>query len=143
MRRADLTAIVERVPALYATAEGIESLRANADALPIDTFREPVTLVVDERQERVGHKKRLLAVGAADVRAWCRHMAYSVRVRLRAIESGVVHELSQGRLLPAAILLRSHLEAAALGVYCLDTVSDAARAGSTEELTEVMHKTLF
>ena len=143
MRRADLTAIVERVPALRATAEGIGSLRATADALPIDPFWEPVTLVVDERQERGGHKKRLLAVGAADVRAWCRHMAYSARVRLRSIESGVVHDISQGRLLPAAILLRSHLEAAALGVYCLDTVSDAARAGSMEELTEVMHKTLF
>ena len=143
MRQADLTAIVELVPSLRATVEGIESLRATADALPIDAFWEPVTLVIDERQEKGGYKKRLLAVAAGDVRAWCRHIAYSVRVRLRSIESGVVHDVGQGRLLPAAILLRSHLEAAALAVYCLDTVSDAARAGSMTELTEVMHKTLF
>jgi hypothetical protein len=70
-------------------------------------------------------------------------MAYSVRVRLRSTESAAVHDISHGGLLPAAILLRTHLESAALGVYCLDTVSDAARSGSTKELTEIMHKTLF
>jgi hypothetical protein len=70
-------------------------------------------------------------------------MAYSVRVRLRSIESAAVHDMGQGSLLPAAILLRTHLESAALGVYCLDTVSDAARSGSTEELTQIIHKTIF
>ncbi len=143
MLRADLTAIAERVPALRATADGIGSLRETVDALPMDAFWEPMTLVLDERQEKGGNKKRLLAVGANDVRAWSRHMAYSVRVRLQSIEPAVIHDISQGRLLPAAILLRSHLESAALGVYCLDTVSDCARAGSIEELAEVMHKTLF
>lgn len=143
MQRADLTAIVERLPALRATAEGIESIRATADALPIDAFEEPVTFVLDERQDDGGQKKRLLAGVANDVRAWSRHMAYSVRVRLRSIESAVVRDISQGNLLPASILLRSHLESSALGVYCLDTVSNAARSGSTEELSEVMYKTLF
>lgn len=142
MERADLTAIVERVPDLRITADGVASLRAMADALPIDAFSEPVTLVLDEQQKK-GNKKRLLAVGASDVRAWCRHMAYSVRVRLRSIESAAVHDMGHGRLLPAAILLRTHLESSALGVYCLDTVSDAARSGSIEELTGTMHKTLF
>lgn len=142
MERADLTAIVERLPALRITAEGIESLRATADALPIDAFWEPVTLVLDKQQKK-GKKKELMAVGASDVRAWCRNMAYSVRVRLRATESAIVHDMGHGSLLPAAILLRTHLESAALGVYCLDTASDAARSGSTKELTEIMHKTLF
>lgn len=54
-----------------------------------------------------------------------------------------MHELAQGRILPAAVLLRSHLETAALAVYCLDTLSDCARRDAIKPLTEFVQKTLF
>lgn len=142
MKPVDLTAIAERVPALRAVTDAIASLRATADALPIEPFWEPVTLVLDE-EDSGRRKQRLRAVRASDLRAWSRHMAYSVRVRLRSTESAVVHHIAEGSLLPAAILLRSHLESAALGVYCLDTLTDCARSDSMGELTELIHKTLF
>jgi hypothetical protein len=143
VRREDLAAMAQRVPALGTVTDAIASLRATADALPIEPFWEPVTLVLDEEEETGRRKKRLLAVRASDLRAWSRHMAYSVRVRLRSTESAVVHNIAEGSLLPAAILLRSHLESAALGVYCLDTVTDCAASGSMEQLAELIHKTLF
>ncbi len=143
MDHADLTAIGDRSPGLRVTAAAIEALRTTADALPVDAFWEPMTLVVEDRQQKGSPSKSLLAVRASDLRAWSRHIAYSVRVRLRSTESAIVQNISQGTLLPAAILLKSHLESAALAVYCLDTVSDCARSGAMKQLTELMHKTLF
>jgi len=136
---ADLKILADREPAASRTLDAIRSLSALAAELPLPAFLEPVSAV--QLQPKKGGE--LIGVAADDLRSWCRHIAFRTRVRLNGIEGAIVHELARGQVLPAAILLRSHIEAAALATYCLETLSECARNDARQPLTDLMYKTLF
>jgi hypothetical protein len=113
----------------------IAKLDIVADALPYEVFREPVA--VTELND--GGSNRLVNLDAAYLTAWSPHMPYSMRVRLRALEPAIIAELAAGRALAAQVLLRSHLEAAAVAALCVETLKDSDR----DELSRLVPKTLF
>jgi hypothetical protein len=113
----------------------IAELDAVAGALPYEVFREPVA--VNEIDD--SGNTRLLNLNAEYLTGWSRHMAYSMRVRLRALEPGIVNELAAGRALGAQVLLRSHLESAAMAALCLETLKD----GDLKALSKLVPQTLF
>lgn len=106
-----------------------------AAQLPFEQFREPVAVT------RLGDNgnHRIENIDAAYLSGWSRHIAYSMRVRLRALEPGIVDELGAGRVLAAQVLLRSHLEASAMAALCLVTL----RKRDQEELARLIPQTLF
>jgi hypothetical protein len=113
----------------------IVEIDAAAAQLPFEEFREPVavTLLGDNGIHQVQN------LDAAYLTGWSRHIAYSMRVRLRALEPGIVEELGAGRILAAQVLLRSHLEASAMAALCLVTL----RLRDDEELSRLIPQTLF
>jgi hypothetical protein len=113
----------------------IAELDAVAGGLPFEVFREPVAInEIDD-----SGNNRLVNLGAEYLTGWCHHMAYSMRVRLRALEPGIVAELADGRALAAQVLLRSHLEASAMAALCLETV----KGGDQKALAKLVPQTLF
>src|SRR5262249_55883817 len=115
--------------------EWIAKLDVVAAALPFEVFREPVALL---EWNDTGNN-RIENLDAEYLTGWSRHMAYSMRVRLRAFEPGIVEELGAGRALAAQVLLRSHLEAAAMAALCLETLMDSDR----DKLSRLVPQTLF
>jgi hypothetical protein len=110
-------------------------LDAVAGGLPFEVFREPVAIT----ELNDSGNNRLVNLDAQYLKGWTRHMAYSMRVRLRALEPGIVFELSNGRALAAQVLLRSHLEAAAMAALCLQTLMKR----EFEALSKLVPQTLF
>ena len=115
--------------------ERIAKLDVVAAALPFEVFREPVALT---ELNDTGNN-RIVNLDAEYLTSWSRHMAYSMRVRLLALEPGIVEELAAGRALAAQVLLRSHLEAAAVAALCLETLKGADH----DALSRLVPQTLF
>jgi len=113
----------------------LEALDFAAAGLPFETFREPVSINLHE--DNGNHQ--VAVIDADYLEGWARHIAYSMRVRMRSLEPGIVNELSSGRVLAAQVLLRSHLEASAMSVLCLVTLRQRDR----EELARLIPQTLF
>lgn len=113
----------------------IAEVDAAAGRLPYEVFREPVSLMeVGDN----GHHQ-VLNLDSHYLTSWSRHIAYSMRVRLRTLEPGIVAELASGRGLAAQVLLRSHLEAAAMAALCLETL----QAQDQNALSRLIPQTLF
>ena len=66
-------------------------------------------------------------------------MGYSMRVRLRSLEPGIVEGLAAGRALAPQVLLRSHLEASAMAALSLETLMKR----DFDELSGLIPQTLF
>ena len=113
----------------------IRELDVIAGALPYEVFREPVAIT----ELNKSGNNRLVNLDAHYLTGWSRHMAYSMRVRLRALEPSIVHELADGRALAPQVLLRSHLEAAAMSALCVETLKDC----DIEALSKLVPQTLF
>src|SRR5438105_3067898 len=96
-------------PAAAETVAAIELLNERVNALPYDQFFEPVSVTL-----AVGKKRELLEIGARDLNAWTRHISFGTRCRMRALESAVLLNFGTGETLAALVLLRAHLEAAAM-----------------------------
>jgi len=113
----------------------IAELDSVAADLPFDVFREPVAIT----DLTDSGNNQLLNLNAEYLAGWSRHMAYSMRVRLRALEPAIVGELAAERALAPQVLLRSHLEAAAMAALCLETL----KAGDYKALAKLVPQTLF
>lgn len=113
----------------------IRELDLIAGALPYEVFREPVAIT----ELSNSGNNRLVNLDAHYLTGWSRHMAYSMRVRLRALEPSIVRELADGHALAPQVLLRSHLEAAAMSALCLKTLKDC----DIESLSRLVPQTLF
>jgi hypothetical protein len=119
----------------YEFVECIAKLDVIAAALPFEVFREPVA----QTEPNDTGNNRIVNLDAEYLTGWSRHIAYSMRVRLRALEPGIVEELAARRALAAQVLLRSHLEAAAMAALCLETLMGADR----DKLSRLVPQTLF
>ena len=113
----------------------IRQLDVIAGALPYEVFREPVAIT----ELSNSGNNRLVNLDARYLIGWSRHMAYSMRVRLRALEPSIVCELADGRALAPQVLLRSHLEAAAMSALCVETLINR----DIEALSTLVPQTLF
>jgi hypothetical protein len=113
----------------------IVELDSVAASLPFDVFREPVA-VIDIDDSGNNH---LMNLNAEYLTGWSHHMAYSMRVRMRSLEPVIVDELAGGRALAPQVLLRSHLEAAAMAALCVETLKN----GNHEALSKLVPQTLF
>lgn len=118
--------------------ESIARLRRSIECLPLAPFYEPVAVTECKNNER-----RLVNLDKDYLRAWCRHMAYGPRVRMFALELQIAATLINQQLLPAAVLLRSHLETAALAAYAINELADAAKLGNSSKLSTLIPKTLL
>ncbi len=73
----------------------IAEVDAAVGRLPYEVFREPVSLMeVGDN----GHHQ-VLNLDSHYLTSWSRHIAYSMRVRLRTLEPGIVEELALLRLI--------------------------------------------
>src|SRR5687767_4173447 len=99
----------ERLPQASETIRLIRAFDSAANDLPWETFYEPVSLI--ERDEK--GRSRHINNDPSMLNAWAKHMAYSMRARLRSLEPSILYELLDGTSLGASTLLRAHLEAAA------------------------------
>jgi hypothetical protein len=117
----------------------IERLSNVAATLPFEPFREPLA-VLEWREKK---SNVLLNLDASYLTCWCQHIAYSMRIRLRMLEPGILAEIAQDRLLPAQVLLRAHLEASAMAALCVHSLQRSRAEGTWEMLREVIPKTLF
>ena len=112
----------------------LQLIRTEAMSLPYDDFFEPKSVL-----DLSGKTPRLIAVTRPDVLAWTRHMAYSTRVRMLALEPAIVASVAAGSLTSAMVLLRSHAETAGLACLSLLTLRD----GTREALVDLIQRTLF
>jgi len=138
--------IAKLLPSVAETAKAIALLDGHMQQLPAEPFFEPlsVTLVSKSKgHDPLSGTRRLLRVGPEDLTSWTRHIAFGVRCRMRTLEEPIVRHLECGHTLPAMVLLRSHLEAAALAAHCLQELSAAARQDAMASLRVLIPKTLF
>jgi len=142
---ARLAEMAKTYPALAEDAKAIAVVDRHVQRLPLQPFFEPVsvTLVSKGKRDVLNGKRELLSIGSEELTSWTRHIALGIRCRMRVLEEPIVGHLHAGQTLPAMILLRSHLEAAALAAHCLTELTAAARQGSVEPLKELIPKTLF
>jgi len=143
---ARLAELAKIYPALAEDAKAIELVDQHVQGLPLQPFFEPVSVTLVSKGKRgdvLNGKREVLGVGSEELTSWTRHIALGIRCRMRALEEPVVGHLHAGQTLPAMILLRSHLEAAALAAHCLGELTAAARRGSVETLKELIPNTLL
>jgi hypothetical protein len=133
-----LREIAVRYPSTQGSVESILSLDTEVDALPTDSFFEPVSLV-----EVASGKRRLLALSADLLNAWRQHAAYGARERLRSMERGIFSELQTHRVLSSMVLARAHMEAAAQAAYCEQALVDTANSGSWDGISETVLRTML
>jgi hypothetical protein len=141
-----LANLAKTYPALAEDAKAIELVDQHVQGLPLRPFFEPVSVTLVSKGKRgdvLNGKREVLGVGPEELTSWTRHVALGTRCRMRALEDPIVGHLQAGQTMPAMILLRSHLEAAALAAHCLRELTAAARQGSVETLKELIPKTLF
>jgi hypothetical protein len=138
----DLETISKRWPQSAELVAKVGLLHSTATDLPWERFREPLACVTVDAAAP-NDQPRLEAVDAALFRAWAQHVCFSVRARMLNLERGVLHELVHGRILPSAVLLRSHLESAALAALCLAEVRESSRTGDLVAICKLIPKVLF
>lgn len=127
------------VPSSVNLIDSITRLDTAARALPLTPFREPVAII--ELSDKGNNE--LINLDVAYLSAWCNHIAYSMRVRMRTLEPGIIGDLANGKYLSSQVLLRSHLEAAAVASLCLEAVRATAADGNLIRLGALIPRTLF
>ena len=127
------------VPTSVNVINSVALLETVVRGLPLTPFREPVAIV------EIGDKgnNELANLDAAYLSAWCNHIAYSMRVRMRTLEPGILEDLTDGKYLSAQVLLRAHLEASAVASLCLEHVRMTASDGDLARLNTLIPRTLF
>src|SRR5262245_16506670 len=117
----------------------LRALDAVIDSHPLVPFFESVSITITDEKRNA----KLLSVGAPELTSWTSHMASSMWSRLRALERPILSAFASGNTLAGMILLRAHLEAAAMGAYCLDELRKASRSRDFDLLAELIPRTLF
>lgn len=125
-------------PSVGGTLDLIQNIRFEISSLPIEEFFEPVS-VIDMSNKR--HK--LDSIIPESLTAWTKHIAYSTRVRMGALEPAVLSELAEGRVLASMVMIRSHMEIAGLAALCEVTLIQAVHTRDIEPLRILIPKTLF
>jgi len=127
-----------RYPSTRDSVASILRIDTEIERLPTGPFFEPMSLV-----EVANGKRRLLALSADLLNAWCQHVAYGARIRLRSIERGIFNELQAHRILSAMVLARAHMEAAAQAAYCEQLLVDTAKSGAWDDIGEAVLRTML
>jgi hypothetical protein len=134
-----LDTVYRAYPEAYVQVASLRMLDKEIDLYPPTPFFENVSVTISDEKWRA----TLLSVGAAELNSWTSHMASSMWCRLRTIEKPILENVALGNTLVGMILLRAHLEAAAMAAYCLEQVTKAARSNDFDQLAELIPKTLF
>lgn len=108
-------------------------------SIPFETFYEPVSIV----DGLSGKKRKLINLSPEMVNAWAKHVCYSSRVRMINFEEAALSEISQGRLIPAMVLIRSHLEAAGLACLCNDEIRNWIKTQDASSIQELIPPTFL
>lgn len=130
----DVKELRRRVPDSW-YVDQIEVINRLAAALPFERFREPVAIM---ELADSGHNQ-LINLNAEYLVGWTRHIAYSMRVRLRSLEPAIVHELAAGHALAPQVLMRTHLESSAMAALCLETLMES----TPDKLSKLVPRTLL
>lgn len=128
-----------RYPVVLEHEDGLLRLDRSVAALPIADFFEPATLVMADQKWNM----ELMSVEPEDLMSWTRHMAASMSSRMRVLEPPILGNLAEGNILAGMVLLRAHVEAAAMAAYCLEQLTEAGRAQDFERLRVLIAQTLF
>lgn len=118
--------------------EVIRRARVTAEQTALDAFFEPVS-VLDLSQS----PSRLISFGPEILLAWIRHVSHATHVRLHSFEPGILSELCAQRLLPAMVLIRSHLEASAFACLAERSLVESAASGDPAPLQTLIPKMLL
>lgn len=129
-----VAALRRRVPDT-AIVDQVAELDRIAATLPFEEFREPVAITQLGDPGNI----RIVNLDSQYLTGWSHHMAYSMRVRLRSLEPGILEGLAAGRALAPQVLLRSHLEASAMAALSLETLMTR----DIYELSRLVPQTLF
>jgi len=106
--------------------------------IPFDTFFEPVSII-----EGLGKKRKLINLTPEMVNAWVKHVCYSSKVRMVNLEEASLSELSQARLIPAMVLIRSHLESAGLACLCQEELRKWIKTNDSKSIRELIPATFL
>lgn len=117
----------------------LRALDETVDSRPPAPFFESVSVTITDEKRNA----KLLSVGAPELTSWTSHVASSMWSRLRALEGSILRAFTAGNTLAGMILLRAHLEAAAVAAYCLDELQNASRSRDFSQLAELIPRTLF
>lgn len=133
------SALTGRFPGSEPELRMIDRLDSAVETLPRDRFYEPVSILDKDAKGQA----KLVNVDGPMLNAWAKHMAYSMRSRLRSLEPGVLRELADGSSLVASTLLRAHLEASAMAALSIETLNASRATGELEQLRTLIPQTLF
>ena len=133
-----LDAFCRAYPETHVQVASLRTLDTEIDRHPPAPFFENVSVTITDEKRRA----RLLSVGAAELNSWTSHMSSSMWCRLRALEKPILEHFALGNTLVGMILLRAHLEAAAMAAYCLKELTKATRSNDFDQLAELIPKTL-
>lgn len=141
-RDAYISDLLTELQALFPNLSSvIEQIRGVVEATPVvdsEIFFEPVSLI-----DITDNRRQLLRIDGETLNAWLKHMAYSTRLRMRALERGILGELTKGNFLSSMVLVRSHMETGALAALCEKTVVESVRSGQLKEIEKLIRSTLF
>ncbi len=127
-----------KFPLYLKELEHVLRLRKNLDIIPFEEFFESVALVSMEEKKNV--------LGTLDVDSltgWTGHIYNSSRVRMRNLENSYFSELHAGRFLSCMVLLRAHMESAALAAYAQEKLMESNEKNNWEPMREIIVKMLF
>jgi hypothetical protein len=125
-------------PSVSEKLDLIQNVRFEISSVPLEEFFEPVS-VIDMSNKR--HKLDLIS--PESLAAWTKHIAYSTRVRMGALEPAILSELADGRVLASMVMIRSHMEIAGLAALCEVTLMQAVHTKDIEPLRILIPKTLL
>lgn len=136
--RTALERIRSKYPSCTELLDVIQSIHAETASLPLEEFLEPVNIVIEGPGQR-----RTSIITPELLVAWTRHIAYSTRVRMRALEPAILNELAADRILSSMVLIRSHMEAAARCAFCEEALVECSHSNDFSPIGELYLKTLF
>ncbi len=133
---------IKKLRSLYPASTGqldlIENIRQEMSSQPLEEFFEPVSVIDTSNEGRT-----LVSISPESLAAWTKHIAYSTQVRMCALESAILSELAEGRLLSSMVLIRGHMEIAGLAALCEEILIESMCTRNLERLEDLILKTLF
>src|SRR2546425_826211 len=125
--------LIQRHSESAADLRAITDLHDATTKMATEEFFEPVSAIALEKERRT-----LLAAGAEDLFSWTRHIAGSTVRRMVALEPSILESVAAGRLLAATVLLRAHIEAAAMAAHSLECLTNAAATAEVSALLDLI-----
>lgn len=129
---AHASTIQARWPHVAQTVRDIERLRTTVADLSAEPFFEPVSLIDWPQQGR----RRFVNFTPFHFIAGLRHASGSARARMTMLEGAILATLAEVGVYPAAVLVRSHMEAAGVAALMLVDGTAALKSGDLSSVQD-------